>query len=159
MGDYTLLLLLLSCVSYVWLRPTIWTVACQAPLSMGFSGQEYWCRLPCPPSSREFSWHKDRTLVSWIEGRVFTVSHQGSLWLYFNDKWKLLSHVWLFVTPWNSPGKNTGVGSHALLQGLFQTQGSNPGCRDQTQIAGRFLTFWATRLYGSKQCSSRNYAW
>ena len=27
--------------------------------------------------------------------------------------------------PWNSPGKNTGVGSHSLLQGLFPVQGSN----------------------------------
>ena len=29
--------------------------------------------------------------------------------------------------PWNSPGKSTGVGSHALIQGIFPTQGSNPG--------------------------------
>ena len=28
---------------------------------------------------------------------------------------------------WDSPGKNTGVGCHALLQGIFPTQGSNPG--------------------------------
>ena len=28
---------------------------------------------------------------------------------------------------WDSPGKNTGVGCHALLQGIFLTQGSNPG--------------------------------
>ena len=28
---------------------TSWTVAHQAPLSMGFSRQEYWSRLPCPP--------------------------------------------------------------------------------------------------------------
>ena len=27
---------------------TPWTVACQAPLSMGFSRQEYWSRLPFP---------------------------------------------------------------------------------------------------------------
>ena len=27
----------------------------------------------------------------------------------------------------DSPGKNTGVGCHALLQGIFSTQGSNPG--------------------------------
>ena len=27
---------------------------------------------------------------------------------------------------WNSPGKNTGVGCHVLLQGIFLTQGSNP---------------------------------
>ena len=28
---------------------TLWTVACQAPLTMGFSRQEYWSGLPCPP--------------------------------------------------------------------------------------------------------------
>ena len=28
---------------------TLWTIACQAPLSMGFSRQEYWSGLPCPP--------------------------------------------------------------------------------------------------------------
>ena len=30
-------------------------------------------------------------------------------------------------SPWNSPGQNTGVGSHSLLQGILPTQGSNPG--------------------------------
>ena len=29
--------------------------------------------------------------------------------------------------PWDSPGKNTGVGGHFLLQGIFLTQGSNTG--------------------------------
>ena len=33
--------------------------------------------------------------------------------------------TWL-LRPWDSPGKNTGVGCHALLQGNFLTQGSNP---------------------------------
>ena len=28
---------------------TLWTVACEAPLSLGFSRQEYWSGLPCPP--------------------------------------------------------------------------------------------------------------
>ena len=62
-----------------------------------------------------------------------------------NWKWKLLSHVRLFVTlwncPWNSPGQNTGVGSHCLSRESSQS-------RDQTQvscIAGRFFTSWATR--------------
>ena len=47
------------------------------------------------------------------------------------------SHVQLFATPWtiahqtplcpwNSIGKNTGVGCHSLLQGIFLTQRSNP---------------------------------
>ena len=31
------------------------------------------------------------------------------------------------LCPWDSPGKNTGVGSHFLLQGIFLTQGLNPG--------------------------------
>ena len=30
-------------------------------------------------------------------------------------------------SPWNSSGQNIGVGSHSLLQGIFPTQGSNPG--------------------------------
>ena len=33
----------------VWLSVTLWTMACQAPLSMGFSRQEYGSGLPCPP--------------------------------------------------------------------------------------------------------------
>ena len=50
-----------------------------------------------------------------------------------------LTHVWLFLCDpmdcnppgssvhGDSPGKNTGVGCHALHQGIFPTQGSNPG--------------------------------
>ena len=47
-----------------------------------------------------------------------------------------ISHVQLCATPWtvptrlfclwDSPGKNTGVGCHALLQGIFPAQGWNP---------------------------------
>ena len=49
---------------------------------------------------------------------------------------QLLSQVQLFcdpmdcsppiLCPWDSPGKNTGVGCHFLLQRIFLTQGSNP---------------------------------
>ena len=39
----------LSCCIHVQLFVTLWTVACQAPLSMGFSRQEYWNGLPCLP--------------------------------------------------------------------------------------------------------------
>ena len=44
-------------------------------------------------------------------------------------------------SPWSSPDQNTGVGSISILQGIFPTQGLNPGlphCR-------RFFTSWATR--------------
>ena len=58
----------------------------------------------------------------------------------WEDKWKrnLLSRVQLFATPWNSPwnspGQNTGLGSCSLLQGIFPTQGSNPGLPHCRQI-------------------------
>ena len=37
-------------------------------------------------------------------------------------------------SPWNSPGHNTGVGSRSLLQGIFPTQGWNPGLTRGRQI-------------------------
>ena len=43
-----------------------------------------------------------------------------SLWPYGPQPARLLC-------PWNSPSENTGVDHHALFQGIFPTQGSNPG--------------------------------
>ena len=44
---------------------------------------------------------------------------------------QLLATPWTVVhglySPWNSPGQNTGRGSPSFLQGIFPTQGSNPG--------------------------------
>ena len=40
-------------------------------------------------------------------------------------------------SPWNSPGQNTELGSLSLLQGIFPTQGSNPGlpnCRQMDSL-------------------------
>ena len=39
---------MLSCLSGIRLYVTLWSVALKIPLSMGFSGQEYWSGLPCP---------------------------------------------------------------------------------------------------------------
>ena len=52
----------LSCFSHVRLFVTPWTVARQAPLSMGFPRQEYWSGLPFS-SSRGSSQPQDRTCV------------------------------------------------------------------------------------------------
>ena len=38
------------------------------------------------------------------------------------------------LCPWDFPGKNPGVGCHSLLQGIFPTQGLNPGVLDCRQI-------------------------
>ena len=40
---------MLSYFSHVLFFATLWTVVCQAPLSMGFSKQAHWSGLPCPP--------------------------------------------------------------------------------------------------------------
>ena len=47
------------------------------------------------------------------------------------------------LCPWNSPGKNTGVGSHSLPQGIIPIQGLNPG----------FLHCWQILYYLSHQGS------
>ena len=52
-----------------------------------------------------------------------------------------LQPTWL-LRPWDSPGKNTGVGCHALLQGIVLIQASNPQLLHCRQI----LYCWATRV-------------
>ena len=58
----------------VQLFVTPWTVALQAPLSMGFSRQEYWSGLPCP--IQEIYPTQDRTCVSYVSciGRQFLIT-------------------------------------------------------------------------------------
>ena len=52
-------------LSHVWLFGTPWTVARQAPLSMGFSRQKYLSGLPCPPP-RWSSRPRDRTHITYV---------------------------------------------------------------------------------------------
>jgi len=58
-------------LSHVQLFVTPWCVAYQAPLSMGFSRQEYWSVLLFP-SPGESSQPRDQAQVSLIAGRCFT---------------------------------------------------------------------------------------
>jgi len=89
--SFDLYVCVLSSFSCVQLCEMLRTVACQAPLSMGFSRQECWSGLPFPsPGDLPDSGIKRASLTS--------------------------------------PGKlNTRVGCHALLQGIFPTQGLSPG--------------------------------
>ena len=57
-------------------------------------------------------------------------------------------------SPWNSPGQDTEVGIHSLLQEIFPIQGSNPGLH----IAGRRLTVWATRVIKTDRKAS-SHSW
>ena len=72
------------------------------------------------------SWFDSCTLYPccchpWSESE--SVSHSvmsNSLWFHGLKPTRLLY-------PWNFPGKNIGMGSHSLLERIFQTQGLNPG--------------------------------
>ena len=48
------------------------------------------------------------------------------------------------LCPWDFPGKNTGVGCHALLRGIFLTQGVEPVSLASPALAGGFFTTRAT---------------
>ena len=64
---------MLSHFGHVQLFVTPWTVARQAPLSMGFSRQEYWSGLPCPPPDLLDPGIEPRSLISpTLSGRFFT---------------------------------------------------------------------------------------
>ena len=62
-----------SCFSHVWLCVTLWTVACQAPLSMRFSRQKYWNELQChSPGDLPYPGIKPTSLTSpALAGRFF----------------------------------------------------------------------------------------
>ena len=76
---------------------------------------------------------------------------------FFTTPWTVTHR---FLCPWNSPVKNTGVGCHSFLQGIFPTQGSNLGLLHCGQILYRLshrkapnLFIWAS---SSLSCSMWN---
>ena len=84
--------------------------------------------------SRGSSWHRDQTRVSYTAGRFFTI-RAISKWKNETEILVTQSDSLQFhglgltkcLCPWDSLSKNTGVGCHFLLQGIFPNQGSNPG--------------------------------
>ena len=92
-------------LSHVQLFETLWTVARQAPLSMGFPRQEYWSGLPFPPPvDLAYPGIKPMSPGSpALAGGFFQTETPGKLiiTLQFSSV-QSLSHVWLFVTPWTA---------------------------------------------------------
>ena len=75
------------------------------------------------------------------------------------DSWQ--SHG--LYSPWNSPGKNTGVGNLSLLCGIFPTQGSNSGLPHCRQILYQWshqgsprILGWVTCPFSSRSSQPRN---
>ena len=71
-----------------------WTIAHLAPLSLGFSRQDYWSGLPCPPPG-DLPCPRGRTCISWVSG-FFTD------WATWEDQWQLTG-LWKHLhIPWTT---------------------------------------------------------
>ena len=94
---------MLNCIWCVWLFVTLRTVAHQAPLSVGFSKQEYWNGLPFPPPGIFPIQRSNLSLLCLLHWQA------GSLPLAPPGKPtvkpRLLSCVWFFATPWITQSK------------------------------------------------------
>ena len=102
---------------------------------MQFSRVLEWVAIPFSKGSL---WPKDQTWVSCIARKFFTPEPPGKARRQdWSESHSVTSDsLWLhgLYSPWNSPGQNTGVGSHSLLWNIFLTQGSNPGLLHCKQI-------------------------
>ena len=96
-----------------------------------------WVAIPFSTGSSQ---SRDWTWVSWTAGKFFTIwanrevlgnriivgkGKCESRSVVSNSLWPHGLQPTRLFCPWNSPGQNTGVGSHSLLQGIFPTQESN----------------------------------
>ena len=63
--------------SCIWFFVTLWTAACQTPLSMGFSRQEHWTGLPFPLQGIFLTQGSKPCLLHW-QADSLPMSHQGS---------------------------------------------------------------------------------
>ena len=100
---------------------TSWTVTHQAPLSIGFSRQEYWSGLPCPPPG--------------------DLPDPG-----IKSRSPALQADSLPAEPQGKP-KNTGVGSLSLLLRIFPPQESNWGLLHCRQILYQLSYQGSPRIY------------
>ena len=105
---------------------------------MGFSRQEYSSGLSCPPPGDlldlgiKSSYPTFQIQVFYIAGGLFTIWTTRESESHSVVSNSLQPHG--PYSPWNSSGQNTGVGSLSLLQGIFPTQGLNPGLPHCRQI-------------------------
>ena len=126
---------MLSCFSRLWFFGTLWIVACQVPLSMRFSRQEYWSDLPCPPS-RGSSRPRDWTCTSCIAANSLPLSHWGSLLIY----------ICVCLQCGRSPGEGA---THSSRPGKFHGLYSPWGPQ---RVRHNWVTLTSLRVQRSSKC-------
>ena len=137
--------------------PTDPTPPAQLPLPILSGSCELILNIPSPPVQlvqvpwlSNFHYSLESIQVTEPVLHTWVLSHFSRVWSF--------ATLWLFCLtrlfcPWDSPGKNTGVGCHAHLQGILPIQGLNPHflCL-QHWFASRFFTIsttweaWASTL-------------
>ena len=100
-------------LSHLQFFVTPWTVAHQAPLSMGFSRQEYWSGLPCPPpGDLSDPGIEPQSLTSALAGRLFTI---GATWEALQRVYQLWNIIFFCDLKCQFYRKlNAGTHMHAL---------------------------------------------
>ena len=153
-------------LSHVQLFATPWTVTYQAPLTMGFSRQEYWSGLPLPSPLPPLKSENEvtqscltlckraiRDVIDWLpavpsESRIWGVT-PGE----FHSVLCLVAHSCLTLcdlTDYSPPGSSVREILQARIQEWVVMPSSRGSAqpRDRTQvsgIAGGFFTIWASR--------------
>ena len=144
----------LKSLSRVWLFATPWTVAHQAPPSMGFSRQEYWSGLPFPSGNLPNPGIELRSPA--FQADALTSEPPGNLdlysYLFLKMRVKSLSCVRLFATSWtvaHQAPPSMGFSRQEYWSGFpFPSPGDLPNVGIEpgaSCIPGRRFNLWATR--------------
>ena len=139
--------------AHPWHHLSPWIQLCLKPFSQNFSITKFYAELSYVCAGCEYTTNLFTCFISYSKVKE-SESHS-----VVSDS--LQSHG--LYSPWNSPGQHTGVGSCSLLQGIFPTQGSNPGlpnCRCilyQLSHKGSWrILEWVTYPFSSGSSRPRN---
>ena len=138
-------------LSHVQLFATLWPLALQAPLSMGFFRQECWSGI----SSKGSSWPRDLTRVSWVfhvdkwilyHWAIREVWHRGlggsadkELACQYR---RCKFNPWVRKIPWSGKGQPAPV----FLPGKFHGQRGPWGCKELDTTEGTCTIFFVGRF-------------
>ena len=128
---------------------TPWSAAHQASLSIANSQSllKLMSMESVTPSNHLILCASGNTELKSFQTHIFICMQLYACLLSHFSRAGLSATLWLptrLSCPWDSQGKNTGVGCHTLLQGIFLTQGQNTHFFLSPALVGGFFTTSAT---------------
>ena len=106
-------------LSRVWRFATLWTVACQAPLAVEFSRQEYWSELPFPPPGDlpDLGIEPASPVSPPLDADSLLLSHQWSPWVTLPSAFSF-SHLCVLQSLSSKAIERTGEKYRVCMQHL-----------------------------------------